>query len=154
MSLLLALLFLVHESVLTQANLPDTPAASQLSAWLAAFNTGDRTILLKFLEKNEPDRVSHVDETMDFRARTGGFDIQRVMECAELSCIVVVKERNSEQLGQITIEVDPTPAHLIKQMQIRATRGPTDSPVSRMTESEAVSAFKARLETDARIFHC
>ena len=149
MSLLLALLFLVHESVLAQANLPDTPAASQLSAWLAAFNTGDRTILLKFLEKNEPDRVSHVDETMGFRARTGGFDIQRVMECAGLSCIVVVQERNSEQLGQLTIEVDATPAHLIKQMQIRATHGPTNSPVSRMTESEAVSAFKARLETDA-----
>src|ERR1017187_2476557 len=85
MSLLLALLFLVHESVFAQANLPDTPAASQLSAWLAAFNSGDRTILLKFLEKNEPERVSHVDETMSFRARTGGFDIKEVKECAELS---------------------------------------------------------------------
>jgi len=71
MSFLLALLFFVHESVFAQASVPDTPAAAQLSAWLAAFNTGDRTILLKFLEKNEPERVSHVDETMSFRARTG-----------------------------------------------------------------------------------
>ena len=149
MSLLLALLFLVHESVFAQANLPDTPAASQLSAWLAAFNSGDRTILLKFLEKNEPERVSHVDETMSFRARTGGFDIKEVKECAELSCIVLVQERNSDQMGQITIEVDPTPAHVIKQIMLRATRGPMNSPVSRMTEAEAVSAFKTRLETEA-----
>jgi outer membrane lipoprotein-sorting protein len=49
MAFLLALLFFVHESVFAQADLPDTPAASQLSAWLAAFNTGDRTILLRLL---------------------------------------------------------------------------------------------------------
>jgi|HubBroStandDraft_1064217.scaffolds.fasta_scaffold14125_5 D-alanyl-D-alanine carboxypeptidase len=149
MAFLLALLFFVHESVFAQADLPDTPAASQLSAWLAAFNTGDRTILLRFLEKNDPERVSHVDETMSFRARTGGFDIKGVKECSELSCIVLVQERNSEQMGQITIEVDPTPAHVIKQMQIRATRSATNSPVSHMTESEVVSAFKTRLETEA-----
>jgi D-alanyl-D-alanine carboxypeptidase len=147
-SLLVALLFLIQESVFAQTKLPDTPAASQLSAWLAAFNSGDRATLLQFLEKNEPERVSHVDETMNFRAQTGGFDIKEVKECAELSCVVLVQERSSDQMGQITIDVDPTPAHVIKQIQLRATRGPMNAAVARMTEAEAVSALKTRLDKE------
>ncbi len=147
-SLLLTMLVLVSASLFAQAQLPETPAAAQLSAWLAAFNSGDRAVLLKFLEENEPDRASHIDETMSFRARTGGFDIKKVEECAELSCDVQVQERNSDQLARMTIEVTATPPHVIKQMQLRAIRGPKP-PVVRMTEAEAISTFKARLETAA-----
>ncbi len=146
-SLLLALLFLVHESLFAQAKLPDTPAATQVSAWLAAFNSGDRAVLLKFLEENNPERVSHIDETMNFRARTGGFELKKVEECVELSCIVLVQERNSDQVARMTVEVEAAPPYVIKQLQIRAIRG--SKPPARMTEAVAISAFKARLETDA-----
>ena len=146
-SLLLGLLFLVHESLFAQAKFPDTPAATQVSTWLAAFNSGDRAVLLKFPEENNPERVSHIDETMSFRTRTGGFDTKKVEECVELSCTVLVQERNSGQLARMTVEVQAASPHVIKQMQMRAIRGPK-SQVARMTEAAAISAFKTRLDPD------
>src|SRR6476660_8975145 len=45
---------------------PDTAAEKQFSAWLAAFNNGDRATLLQYLEKNYPQRVGEIDGVMEF----------------------------------------------------------------------------------------
>ena len=50
-----------------QTSLPDTPAARQFSAWLDAFNSGDRAALQKFLEKNFPARAAEINDEMGFR---------------------------------------------------------------------------------------
>ena len=44
-----------------QAQLPDTPAAHQFSAWLETFNRGDRGALRDFLQKNYPSGVERLD---------------------------------------------------------------------------------------------
>ena len=52
------------------------PAAEQQAkAWLAAFNSGDKAALLEYLQKNRPADVGRIDGTLDFRARTGGFEL-------------------------------------------------------------------------------
>ena len=57
---------------------PDTAAEKQFSAWLAAFNNGDRATLLQYLEKNYPQRAPEIDGVMEFRAMTGGFELKKV----------------------------------------------------------------------------
>jgi len=53
--LLLAAIILFAAGCLpAQVQLPDTPAAHQLSGWLAAFNSGDKATFLAFLQKNYP----------------------------------------------------------------------------------------------------
>src|SRR5437660_11634196 len=61
-----------------QSQLPETPAARQFSGWLAAFNSGDRETMLKFLQGNFPGRVAQIDQMMRFQGQVGGFDFKKV----------------------------------------------------------------------------
>jgi Beta-lactamase len=110
----LSLLVLAAVATLAQtkapAEFPATPAGAQFSGWLAAFNTHDRATLLAFLQKNYPDRVAHVDDTMAFGNQTGGFDVVKVEKCEELACTVLLQEKNSDQFAEATAEVDPATA--------------------------------------------
>jgi D-alanyl-D-alanine carboxypeptidase len=146
---LVSVLFLIPATLAAQIQLPATPAASQFSAWLAAFNRGNREEFLAFLQKNEPERASHVDESLKFRERTGGFDIKKVEDCSEASCTLLIQERNSDQFARATIEVDSLPAHLIKHILIAAISAPPGLSAERMTQAGAISALQARLERAA-----
>jgi D-alanyl-D-alanine carboxypeptidase len=146
---LVSVLLLIPATLAAQIQLPATPAASQFSAWLAAFNRGNREEFLAFLQKNEPERASHVDESLTFRERTGGFDIKKVEDCSEASCTLLIQERNSDQFARATIEVDSHPAHLIKQIMIAAISAPPGLSAERMTQADAISALQARLERTA-----
>ena len=43
-------------SALGQATIPDTPAGQALSAWLEAFNSGDRARIDVFLKSHAPNQ--------------------------------------------------------------------------------------------------
>jgi hypothetical protein len=47
--------------------IPDTPAGRAVSAWLEAFNSGDRARLDDYFKKYEPSK--HADDFMVFRDR-------------------------------------------------------------------------------------
>ena len=104
----------------TPAQFPATAAGTQFSGWLAAFNTHDRATFLAFLQKNYPDRVAHIDDTMAFGNQTGGFDVIKVEKCEELTCTVLVQEKNSDQFAEATAEVDPAPPHVLKKLSREA----------------------------------
>src|ERR1051326_4807520 len=63
-----------------RAQIPDTPAGRQLTAWLAAFNNPDGQALRHFLEVNAPDRLPQIERAFDLRARTGGLEVKKVDE--------------------------------------------------------------------------
>ena len=69
-----------HVFAQAPAQFPDTPAAHQFAAWLDAFNSGDRTALSQFLDKNYPTHQGSVDDQMNFRQRTGGFEFKKAEE--------------------------------------------------------------------------
>ena len=60
--LLFAVFFAAAVLCAAQTKLPDTPAAHQFSAWLDAFNSGDRAVLLVYLQKNNPSRAADIDQ--------------------------------------------------------------------------------------------
>src|SRR5271154_1857841 len=53
-----------------QPAIPDTPAGRAFSAWLEAFNSGDRARMDGYYSKYEPGKS--VDNMMSFRDATGG----------------------------------------------------------------------------------
>jgi hypothetical protein len=65
-----------------QTKFPDTPAAYQFSAWLDAFNSGDRAVLLEYLQRNNPSHAADINQEFGFRNQTGGFDFKKVEESA------------------------------------------------------------------------
>ena len=76
-----------------QVTVPTTPAGTVLSAWLDAFNSGDRARLTDYLAKYEPDHKAAVDSLMNFRDQTGGFTLIRIEKSGPLHLEALVKER-------------------------------------------------------------
>ncbi len=136
-----------------QVQLSDTPAAHQLSGWLAAFNSGDKAAFLGFLQKNYPARAGDIDGAMSFREQTGGFDLKQAGECAATKCSVILKERDSDQFASMVVEVDPAEPHAIKGIELRAIPRPADFAITRMTEVEALKAFHGYLDQAAAAGH-
>src|SRR3984957_3747882 len=102
---LAAVILLVSSCLSAQVQLADTPAAHQLSGWLAAFNSGDKATFLAFLQKNYPDRAKDIDGAMDFRQRTGGFDLKQAGDCSATKCSASVQERDSDQFARMVVAV-------------------------------------------------
>ncbi len=87
----LALTFSLTNFVYAQATIPDTATGRVLSAWLEAFNSGDRAQLETFVEDN--GWPAPVDSMASFRSATGGFDLISVERSNEQTIEFTVKER-------------------------------------------------------------
>src|SRR6266850_7414625 len=132
-----------------QTKLPGTPAAHQFSAWLEAFNSGDRAVLLQYLQKNNPARAADIDQEFGFRTQTGGFDLKKVEDSAPTRLTGVVKERGSDQFARFTIEVEPAEPHRIKELDLRAIPLPAEFPMPRMSQDAALAALRVEAEKAA-----
>lgn len=101
-----------------QATIPDTPAGRILSAWLAAFNSGDRQRLDAYYGKYEPQK--HADDTMDFRARIGGFELVSIEKSEPLRIVLLLKERNSGMQALAKLQVSDSDPPRVTSSEINA----------------------------------
>lgn len=119
----------------------------QYTAWLEAFNSGDRERIRQFLETSFPSR--NPDGDMNFRERTGGLDL-RVLEQATATTLVgLVEERDSDRFGRFTVVVEPNAPYRMTRLTILAIPRPAEFALPRMSEAEVISALGARLGKDA-----
>ena len=131
---------------------PDTLAGRQFAAWLAAFNSGDKQTLRKFVAENEPSRLAHLDDVMGFREQTGGFEFMKAEESAPYRLTGIVKERNSDQYGRFTINLETAEPHYITGIGFQAISTPAEFKgahavtMPRLSESAAIAALRAELE--------
>jgi D-alanyl-D-alanine carboxypeptidase len=131
-----------------QTQLPDTPAAHQFSAWLEAFNRGDRDSYRDFLQKSFPSRAERLDQHLSFRERTGGFDLRKVLDSAPTKLVVLVQERVSDQFARLTVEVEAAEPHNILSMEVAATDRPPDFPLPHLSDGELIAATRKKLEQE------
>ena len=129
-----------------QSRFPDTPAGRQFSAWLTAFNSGDRAILLKYFQENFPARADHIDEAFEFRNESGGFEFKKAEESTPLHYTGIVQEHASDQMARFTIDVEADEPHRIANFGIRAIPRPPEFALPKMTEAEIIAALRAKLE--------
>src|SRR5437773_12427082 len=76
---------------------PDTPSARQFTGYLKAFNSGDRSELKEFFEKNYQERDQSVDDQIGFRACTRGFAARKSQVPAATKVVGLVQGRDSDQ---------------------------------------------------------
>jgi len=131
------------------AQFPDTLAGHQAAAWLQAFNSGDREKLHDFLQRNLPDRAEHMDQAMGFRAMTGGFDLKKLEESTPTKLTALVQERNSDQMGRLTVEVDAAEPHRLTSLGVRAIPRPAEFAFPHMSEPELIAALRKKLDEDS-----
>ena len=85
LTMLCGVLLIGLSSAFADVGIPDTPAGRAMSAWLTAFNSGDRAQLEDYFRQYEPQK--HADDFMAFRDRVGGFELLSI-EKSEWSRLV------------------------------------------------------------------
>jgi len=108
--MLLTLFLVVTGSAPARAQGPsvaDSPAERQFRAWLAVFNQGERAALTKFINDNYPSGADRVDNQMNFRAGTGGFDFRKTVSATATQFTALVQEIAGRLNGKGTAEEPP-----------------------------------------------
>ena len=102
--LLLLILVAGLRSGWAQMSIPETPAGHTLSAWLDAFNSGDRAKMESYAKK--VDHNESVDRMTAFHNQTGGFDLLSIESSEPLHIRFRVKEKGSPTtaLGNLLVK--------------------------------------------------
>lgn len=122
---------------------PNTPAAKQLQAWLAAFDTGNRATIQAFVAKSMPEGTGpdFVDQTIQMRDQFGGLDFQKVEESTDLRLVAIAQTRLGGERIRMTVEVDSAEPHRITSIFLQpASPHGTTPPPPEMTEAEIETA--------------
>ena len=101
-----------------QATIPDTPVGRTFKAWLESFNSRERALMDAYIRKFEPSKS--VENEMQFRNMTGGFELLEVVKSEPLHLEFLVKERHSETraIGKLDVK-DGEPA-VVTDFSLRA----------------------------------
>jgi D-alanyl-D-alanine carboxypeptidase len=130
-----------------QTTIPDTPAGHAFSAWLEAFNSGDRAKVQAYLKKHEPESDDRTDGMLEFRERSGGFEVVRVEKSEPLHIDVLLKERGSANQALAKIGVKDSDPVEVLSIGIRLVGGREGGPVApRLSLDGAVRALQTEAE--------
>jgi Peptidase family S41/N-terminal domain of Peptidase_S41 in eukaryotic IRBP len=106
----------------------DHPASIQFSAWLSAFNTADKEVLVNYhADSTFPSSIlgavlGSIDRELEFARMTGGFSIEEVESSSEPSSIVVIlKEKARPQYARAAMVVDISQSsYPVTELKLRA----------------------------------
>jgi len=143
-----ALLISVSLACVAQTTFPETPAGRQCAAWLESFNRGDINAHREFLQKNSPPRVSSLYREMNLRQRTGGFEVKRIEEATATKVVALVQERLSDQMAQLTLEVQAEEPHQITSIDLRAVPRPAEFALPHLSQSGLITATQKTVEEE------
>jgi retinol-binding protein 3 len=115
---LILLLLMLAAPGFAQTSVPDTPAGHALSAWLDAFNSGDREKIDAYVEKFDP-RNSY-ERILNFRNQTGGFDLIEVMNAEPGAIKFRVKEKSSPNVAIGNIRMKRDHPDVVESLGLRA----------------------------------
>jgi D-alanyl-D-alanine carboxypeptidase len=131
------------------ADIPKTPPGEQFSAWLSAFNSGDKAELEKFRSHFDKPEDHKVEGMLGFRQQTGGFDLRKIEDSTGTQLTALVQERDSDQFARLKIEVEAAAPNKITHLDARAIERPAEFILPRLSQSELITALRARLEKDS-----
>ena len=126
-----------------------SPARQQFDRWLAAFDGNDREAYQRFMEKNFPSGSQRADRDWQVRQNTGGFDLKKATEEGPTKITVVMKERDSDMFGQVTLEVEAAEPHQIVRMEMRPVGHPAEFPVAHMSEADLIAGLRKQMDEKA-----
>lgn len=123
-------------------------AGRRFTAWLAMLNDGKRDEIIAFRERELTEelrkKLPDPDEITRFRATTGGFDVVRVEDKTPTPTSVLIKERDSDQIARVVIEVEAAPPHRITKPTPSRRCAPSSTRRPPRTGSPARSPSRSR----------
>ncbi len=137
------------QTQLARAETPKTPSGEQFSAWLAAFNSGERAQLETFRSHYAKPEEHKVDGIIAFRQQIGGFDLKKIEDSTATQLTGLVQERGSDQFARFKIAVEAAAPYKVTHLELQAVDRPAEFPLARLSQSDLVAALRTKLEKDA-----
>jgi len=128
---------------------PTSPARQVFDRWLAAFDGNDREAYRQFIGKNFSSGAGRPDQDWRVRENTGGFDVKKVTEESPTKITVLMKERNSDMFGQVTLEVEAAEPHRIVRMDMRPMGHPPEFAIEHLSETELIARLRKQMDEKA-----
>jgi len=140
----LLLLLSVPSRVSAAVAMPKTPAGRVLSAFLDAFNSGDRSRVTAYVKRYQADNPHGVDVLIDhileIRREIGGFDLVSVDRAEPFAIDFVVNARSTPQTWSVSLEVTGEKSPRVVELhRDEIPRGSKVSPI-RVTVDAATRA--------------
>lgn len=129
--------------------IPDTPAGQVLSAWLAAFNSGDRQTMSQFILTHAPSKMSKLDQQMELRQMSGGFYLRQIAGSTPTTVAALLQERGSDSFVRLTLDVDAAAPHYLKNLGLQLTDRPAEFAIAHLTQTQLVSSLTQTLQNQA-----
>ncbi len=125
------------------------PSLRLFRAWLAAFNSGDRSRYAKFLKRNFPTWAPLIDRDLGLREFTGGFALRKVGRVSATRVSGWVEERDSDQFVTFMMWVSAAKQPKILALDLIPIPRPAAFPIPRLAEGEAIAGVEALLRKKA-----
>jgi CubicO group peptidase (beta-lactamase class C family) len=121
------------------AQVPDTPAGRQFTAWLDAMNSSDPATMQQFMGKSMPG--SPVEQGHAIRNASGGYDVRKVESSSATNIVVLLQERGpSKQFARLTVNVTAEAPDLIAGIGIQPAQPPPELAPPKLTAAEIEAA--------------
>lgn len=121
------------------------PARAQFRSFIAAFNSGDRELLTRFLADHAWLKPSgpDPDATLQLLKQTGGFEVLELEERGPTELKGWVRARDSDALMSVYFAVEGQPPYWIRQYRFDWGSPPKQYFPARLAEGAAVRAIRA-----------
>lgn len=141
----IVILSLVGVSAGQSQAIPSTPAGRVFTAWLSAFNAGDRATLTAF-DAQFRVGAQPIEQTLRFRSNTGGFTLVRVELSTATRIVALLEERDARRLARLELEVTGETPPKVVSATLRDTARTADTPLVPMSEADAFATLDARVD--------
>lgn len=118
------------------------PARGQFRGFIAAFNSGDRTVLTRFIDEHVAAAAIGPDQLLQLLKQTGGFEILELEERGPTELKGWVRARDSDALMAVHFAVDREPPYWISLCRFNWGTPPPRYFPARLTQSAAVRAIR------------
>lgn len=143
---LIALLFCLlaaFSALSAEPRLPETKPGVVLSQWLKAFNSADPAAMKQFNETYK--QSTPTEETLDWRADTGGYAVVRVETSRPTRTVVLLHDqRDTDEAVRATVSLDSGPPQSVPKLSFDSLEIP------RRSQSSALSAVIKRVDELAK----
>jgi CubicO group peptidase (beta-lactamase class C family) len=123
--------------------IPQTRAGRTLSAWLKAFNSGDRQQVQRFLQTYEPQNVKRLDGEMQFQRMTGGFDLRKIEKSAPTELTALVQERVSDTFARLTLRLQKVAPYHVTDLELWVTTRPPEFALPHLSQAALLAQLQA-----------
>lgn len=143
-----ALLLAMIAGIVTAEPVRDSSPVAALERWLAAFNSGDPSVIAAYLKDSYPSRLPRLNFELMNRAASGGYHLRDVSQTSATTASGLLQERSSDQF--VAFELTLAGDSSIESLRLRMVERPARFPVARLDAKGAISALQSHAEAQAR----